>query len=94
MPQSTSLVAVANVPNAPLRRAHDHSSPAVDVALTDFPNKPEQLAMVQSSLDPTLQSAICIEPFAGGAKLSAHRGQCSRRALLPERLGARPTRLV
>jgi hypothetical protein len=70
MPQSTSLVAVANVPNAPLRRAHDHSSPGVDVALTDFPNKPEQLAMVQSSLDPTLQSAICIEPFAGGAKLS------------------------
>lgn len=71
MPQSTELVAVANVPNAPLRRAHDHSSPGVDVALTDFPNKPEQLAMVQSSLDPTLQTALCVEPFAGGAKLSA-----------------------
>jgi hypothetical protein len=70
MPQSTDLVAVANVPNAPLRRAHDHSMPGVDVALTDFPNKPQQAALVQSSLDPTLQTAICLEPFAGGVKLS------------------------
>jgi hypothetical protein len=71
MPQSTDMVTVANVPNAPLRRAHDHSSPAVDVALTDFPNKPEQLAMVQSALNPTLQTALCVEPFGGGVKLSA-----------------------
>ena len=70
MPQSTELVAVAKVPNAPLRRAHDHSSPGVDVALTDFPNKPEQLNMVQSSLHPTLQTAICVERFAGGSKVS------------------------
>jgi hypothetical protein len=71
MPQSTDLVAVADVPNAPLRRAHDHSMPGVDVALTDFPNKPDQLNMVQSSLNPTLQTALCVEPFAGGSKLSA-----------------------
>jgi Cytochrome c554 and c-prime len=71
MPQSTELVPVANVPNAPLRRAHDHSMPGVDVALTDFPNKPQQLSLVQASLDPTLQSALCVESFGGGAKVSA-----------------------
>src|SRR3974377_2267988 len=71
MPQSTSLVAVSPVPNSPFRRAHDHSMPGVDVALTDFPNKPEQLALVQSFLDPTLQTALCVEHFGGGVKLSA-----------------------
>ncbi len=71
MSQSTDLVAISTITNSPLRRVHDHSMPGVDVALTDFPNKPQQLSLVQSFLDPTLQTALCVEPFGGGAKLSA-----------------------
>jgi len=45
--------------------------PGVDIALTNFPNQPEQLSLVQAALNPTLQSALCVEPFGGGVKLSA-----------------------
>lgn len=70
MPQSTVEKPVANVPNAPLRRTHDHSFAAVDTALTDFPDKDRQRAAVDSFLATTLQTAICVEPFGATAKVS------------------------
>jgi Cytochrome c554 and c-prime len=69
MPQSTAPKPVANVPGAPLRRTHSHAFPAVDLAVTDFPDKENQRALVESFLGTTLQTAICVEPFAGGVKL-------------------------
>jgi hypothetical protein len=69
MPQSTEMKPVANVPGAPLRRTHSHAFPAVDLALTDFPDKDNQRNLVEAFLKTTLQTAICVEPFAGGAKV-------------------------
>lgn len=71
LPQSTDLVPVSTVANSPLRRSHDHSMPGVDVALVNFPNASQQLTLIQAFLDSTLQSALCVEPFGGGVKLSA-----------------------
>jgi hypothetical protein len=70
MPQSVDMVPVATVSGAPLRRTHGHGFPGVDVALTDFPDKPNQLSMVQSFLHTVLQSAICVEPFGNQSRVT------------------------
>jgi hypothetical protein len=70
MPQSTTMKPVANVPGAPLRRTHSHAMPAVDLALTDFPDKDNQKALVEAFLNTTLQTALCVEPFGGGLKVA------------------------
>jgi hypothetical protein len=69
MPQSTTMKPVANVPGSPLRRTHSHAFPGVDLALTDFPDKPNQQNLVLAFLNTTLQTAICVEPFGGGDKV-------------------------
>jgi hypothetical protein len=55
---------VAEGPKAPgvfLRTRHDHGFPAVDVALTPWPQIPQQRAAIQALLDEsTLQAAICV----------------------------------
>ncbi|MGQ0504045.1 MAG: multiheme c-type cytochrome [Myxococcaceae bacterium] len=61
MPQSAEPRPVAAVTNAPLRRSHSHRWPAVDVALTPFPSMDLQRQEVQTALDNTLQSALCVE---------------------------------
>ena len=50
----------ASVAGAPPRRVHDHTMAAVDVALTDFPQKAAQLAEVQKNLDPSLVTRLCV----------------------------------
>ncbi len=70
MPQSTDMKPVANVPGAPLRRTHSHAMPGVDLALTDFPDKDNQKALVAAFLNTTLQTALCVEPFGGGSKVA------------------------
>ena len=69
MPQSTEMKPVANVPGAPLRRTHSHAFPAVDLAVTDFPDKDNQKKLVLAFLATTLQTALCVEPFGGGSKV-------------------------
>ncbi len=53
-------------PDGPIRRAHDHTMPGVDVALTAFAGTDEQKTAVQANLDPSLVSKLCIKPKAGG----------------------------
>jgi hypothetical protein len=65
MSQSTTDRAVATVPGAPLRRTHSHTFAAVDVALTPFPDMQRQHDEIQSFLDSTLQTALCVEPLGG-----------------------------
>ena len=55
----------ADYPGLPLRRIHDHSMPGVDVALTPFPNREEQLELVQSFLDTSLFAELCVETLGG-----------------------------
>ena len=70
MPQSTSDKPAAQVPGAPLRRTHSHTFAAVDTAITLFPDTQRQRDEVQALLDTTMQSAVCVQPFAGGSQLS------------------------
>jgi hypothetical protein len=58
MAQSTNLEPAADVPGVFARRTHDHRFPAVDVPLTTDASDLD--AEVQSFLDSTLQSAVCV----------------------------------
>jgi hypothetical protein len=69
MDQSTELSPIANVPDVPLRRLHDHRFPAVDLALTPLPGQAELRVAVQAFLDTTLQSALCVRGAEGLAQI-------------------------
>ena len=71
MPQATTDTPAAIVPGAPLRRPHSHLMAAIDTALTPFPDVDRQKQAVQALLDTTLQTALCVENFAGGAFVNA-----------------------
>jgi len=62
----------ADAPGAPLRRVHDHAFAGVDVALVDFPGRGEQLTKVQSALDTSLISELCVSPQEGGADIEVY----------------------
>ena len=62
----------ADAPGAPLRRVHDHAFAGVDIALIDFPGRGEQLTKVQSALDTSLISELCVSPQDGGADLEVY----------------------
>ena len=67
-PEKNKLI--ADGPDAPgvfLRTRQDHGFPAVDVALTPWPQMAEQRASIQEFLDYTLQSALCVAGVQGGA---------------------------
>jgi hypothetical protein len=51
----------AQVDGAPIRRVHDHSMPAVDIALTPFFGAEQQRAAVQRLLDTTLITKLCVK---------------------------------
>jgi cytochrome c554/c'-like protein len=70
MPQSVVEKPVAQVEGAPLRRAHGHTFPSVDLALTTFPDTVRQREQVQTLLDTTLQTAICVQQFGSSAQVS------------------------
>ncbi|RMG12832.1 MAG: hypothetical protein D6729_16045 [Deltaproteobacteria bacterium] len=52
----------ADVEGVGIRRVHDHSFPGVDLALTEWPGKEAQRAMIQAELDSTVQSRLCVTP--------------------------------
>lgn len=71
MPGSDGLAAEKTVlsgepdkdaPGVKLRRVHDHSMPAVDIALTEWPEAEAQRAAVQELLDDTLNAYLCVSP--------------------------------
>ncbi len=68
MQQSTVDKPAAQVPGAPLRRPHSHTFPAIDTALVNFPDTQRQRSQVQSFLDSTLQSAVCVAQ--GGSQIT------------------------
>jgi hypothetical protein len=70
MPQSPQQKPVAAVEGAPIRRVHSHLFPAVDTALTEWPDKAEMASAVQAELDKTLQTAVCVQQVGAGARLS------------------------
>lgn len=63
---------VARVDGAPVRRVKSHMFPAVDVAITAFPERDAQRAAVERELATTLQAFLCVQgPTAtGGATVS------------------------
>ncbi|MCP4872034.1 MAG: hypothetical protein GY898_25295 [Proteobacteria bacterium] len=54
----------------PIRRRHDHSWPGVDVALTNFPGRDEQLSLIQGELDDSLYAQLCVEPGPAGVEVA------------------------
>ncbi len=56
----------ADAEGVPIRTVHDHSFPGVDVALTDFPQKAEQRALIEQELAGTLLIALCGRDMGGG----------------------------
>ena len=56
----------AIVSGAPVRRVHDHSMPAVDIALTPFTGADAQRAGIQKLLDATLLTKLCVKQAATG----------------------------
>ncbi len=68
MPSSEGVA--ADVPGVPLRRIHDHSVPAVDTALIDFPEREAQRLQIQRLLDTTLYASLCVLPVAGGMQVT------------------------
>jgi len=68
MAQSPNLTPIAqNVQGVFARRTHAHTFAGVDVALTPWPHADDQKQAVQSLLDTTLQTALCVAPLGGGA---------------------------
>jgi hypothetical protein len=56
----------AQMDGAPIRRVHDHSMPAVDIALTPFFGAEGQRAAVQRLLDQTLLTKLCVKQLPLG----------------------------
>ena len=51
----------AQMDGAPMRKVHDHSMPAVDIAITPFFGVESQRAAVQRLLDQTLITKLCVK---------------------------------
>ncbi|MCP4443865.1 MAG: hypothetical protein GY811_00785 [Myxococcales bacterium] len=60
---------VAEVPGAPVRRLHDHSMPGVDVALSPWPEAPEQLQAIQRDLRRAITATLCVQPGTLGPEV-------------------------
>ncbi|MEQ1504387.1 MAG: multiheme c-type cytochrome [Myxococcota bacterium] len=58
LPGSDGLAAEAD--GVKLRRIHDHAMPGVDLALTEFPGRDAQQALVQELLDDTVNAYLCV----------------------------------
>ncbi|HKO47934.1 MAG TPA: multiheme c-type cytochrome [Polyangiaceae bacterium] len=69
MPKSPEPGPIALFPGAPSRDRHSHQFPGVDLALTPFPEAEAQRAAVQSFLDTTLQTALCVRGLGANANL-------------------------
>ena len=69
MSKSAERGPIADVPGAPARDRHSHLFPGVDLALTPFPQAETQRAAVQSLLDTTLQTALCVRGLGTNANL-------------------------
>ncbi|MCK6571497.1 cytochrome c family protein [Myxococcota bacterium] len=62
----------ADFEGVPLRRVHDHSMAAVDVALTDFPERAAQREKVQLALNGSVLAELCVVEVSGGADIEVY----------------------
>lgn len=69
MKKSAERAPIADIPGAPARDRHSHEFPGVDLALTPFPESDTQRVAVQSFLDTTLQTALCVRGVGANANL-------------------------
>lgn len=69
MDQSTTLQPAAQAPGVFSRRTHDHRFPGVDLPLIAAPGAEELAQAVQSFLNTSLQSALCVRGAPGGFSL-------------------------
>jgi hypothetical protein len=69
MPKARELAPIADFPGAPARERHGHRFPAVDLALNDFPEAEAQRDALQSLLDTTLQTALCVRGTGSNSSL-------------------------
>ncbi len=60
MPQSRDLRPIAKAPGVFARRYHGHQFAGVDVALTPFPETEAQRGSIQSFLENSTQTALCV----------------------------------
>ncbi len=65
MEQSANLRPIAQAPNVFARRYKNHAFPAVDVALTPFPEQEMQKRAIQELLDTSLQTGLCVGSAGG-----------------------------
>lgn len=70
LPGEDAPIATRTGESFPVRRRHGHGMPGVDVALTDFPHREEQLAAVQGELDRVLNPQLCVEVDPVGLETS------------------------
>jgi hypothetical protein len=71
MPGRTGVAAVReDGPSYPTRRVHDHSMPGVDIALTPFPDRDRQRALVQKELDTSLLLDVCVADTDTGSRIT------------------------
>ncbi len=59
----------AAVPDAPVRRVHDHSMPGIDVALTDWPETEAQRAGIDRDLRAAVLTGLCVTPGEAGLSI-------------------------
>lgn len=59
----------STLPQAPQRELHSHRFPAVDLALTPFPDADVLASEVQAFLDTSLQSALCVRGAGSAAQI-------------------------
>jgi hypothetical protein len=69
MDQSTNLEPIANAPGVFSRRLHSHRFPGVDLPLQPTAGEEELREAVQSFLDTSLQSALCVRGAPTGSQI-------------------------
>lgn len=69
MEQSSTLKPIAQAPGVFARRAKSHAFPAVDVAITPFPEQDFQRQKVKELLDTTLQTGLCVSNLGGSSSI-------------------------
>jgi hypothetical protein len=57
---------VAEFDGVPSRTFHEHAFPGVDVAITPWPEREEQLRLIKRDLDPSILPILCWTPVDGG----------------------------
>ncbi len=81
----------ASTVSTKVRRLHAHGFPAVDLAVTEFPERETQKMRSQQLLDDVIQPTLCLDTLTNRLELTLEN--VDRRPQLAERRHARSPRL-